>query len=94
MIVKKSIALWDHVPSLEELREIIRPCKDLTVEQFPEETNLEFYLKYTGLRIYTNGRDLKEAEPNIKSEMKYVIKSTGIYIPEYVIPSKEHYILV
>ena len=94
MIVKKSISLWDHIPTLEELRERIRPCKDLTVEEFDDLTNLDIYLKYTGLRLYTNGRDLKETENNIRSEMKYCISKSGIYFPEYIIPAKERFILV
>ena len=94
MIVKKSVSLWDHVPSLDELRERIRPCSAQTVEEFNNENNLEIYLKYTGLRLYTNGRDLHENECNIRSEMKYVLKPDGIYYPDYVIPDKERFILV
>ena len=98
MIVKKSIILWDHIPTLEELKGRIDPDRDATIEEFRDDIDLEIYFKYTGLRLYTNGRDLKENESNIRSEMKYSITFYDtdqiIDIPDYIIPSKEHYILV
>ena len=94
MIVKKSIQLWDHIPSLEELRERADPEIDATIEEFRFTTNLDIYLKYTGLRLYTNGRDFKENEPNIKSEMKYTVSENMASFPDYVIPNKERFILI
>lgn len=94
MIVKKSVALWDHVPSLQELQEKANPEADSIVEQFKDGTNLEVYLKYTGLRLYTNGRDFKKDEPNLKSEMKYTITDEIVFFPSYEIPDKQHFILI
>lgn len=36
MIIKKSIAIWDHVPTLEELQAVTDPDKDLTATTFDE----------------------------------------------------------
>ena len=94
MIVKKSIQLWDHIPDLAELREKAVPECDSTIEQFQDGTDLEVYLRYTGLRFYTNGRDFSKDEKNIKSEMKYTITNDQVYFPEYDIPDKDHFILI
>mgnify|MGYP006969160441 FL=1 len=94
MIVKKSVQLWDHVPSLHELQEKASPATDSTIEQFKDGTNLDVYLKYTGLRFYTNGRAFKKDETNIKSEMKYCITDDVPFFPEYEIPDKQHFILI
>lgn len=94
MIIKKSIQLWDHIPTLAELRERADPECDATIEEFRDTANVDIYLKYTGLRLYTNGRDFKENEPNIKSEMKYSIVNNMASFPDYVIPNKERFILI
>ena len=94
MIIKKSIQLWDHIPTLEELRERADPECDATIEEFRDTANVDIYLKYTGLRLYTNGRDFKENEPNIKSEMKYSVVDNMASFTEYVIPNKERFILI
>ena len=94
MIIKKSIQLWDHIPTLEELRERADPECDATIEEFRDTANVDIYLKYTGLRLYTNGRDFKENEPNIKSEMKYSVVDNMVSFPDYVIPNKERFILI
>ena len=94
MIVKKSIRLWDHVPSLEELRDNADPEIDNTIEEFQDGTDLDIYLRYTGLRIYTNGRDFKKDEPNIKTEMKYTVTNNQAYYPDYDLPDKDHFILI
>lgn len=94
MIIKKSIQLWDHIPTLAELRERADPECDATIEEFRDTANVDIYLKYTGLRLYTNGRDFKENEPNIKSEMKYSIVDNMASFPDYVIPNKERFILI
>lgn len=94
MIIKKSIQLWDHIPTLEELRERADPECDATIEEFRDTANVDIYLKYTGLRLYTNGRDFKKNEPNIKSEMKYSVVDNMALFPDYVIPDKERFILI
>lgn len=94
MIVKKSVQLWDHVPGLDELREQCNPDFDNTIETFKDGTDIELYLRYTGLRLYTNGRDFKHNEKNIRSEMKYTITNDKVHYPEYEIPDKEHFILI
>lgn len=94
MVVKKSVQLWDHVPSLQELQDKANPEADNTIEQFKDGTNLEIYLKYTGLRIYTNGRDFRESETNIKTEMKYTITENVPCFPAYEIPDKQYFILI
>lgn len=94
MIVKKSVRLWDHIPTLQELQEKANPEADSTIEQFQDGTNLDVYLKYTGLRFYTNGREFKENELNIKSEMKYCLTDNIPFFPVYDIPDKQHFILI
>lgn len=94
IMVKKSIQLWDHIPTLEELRERADPECDATIEQFSDSANVEIYLRYTGLRLYTNGREFKENEPNIKSEMKYTVTDNMAHYPDYLIPDKERFILI
>ncbi len=94
MIIKKSIQLWDHIPTIEELRERADPECDATIDEFSDTANVDIYLKYTGLRLYTNGRDFKENEPNIKSEMKYSVVDNMVSFPDYVIPNKERFILI
>ena len=94
MIIKKSIQLWDHIPTLAELRERADPECDATIEEFDDTANVDIYLKYTGLRLYTNGRDFKDNEPNIKSEMKYPVIDDMVTFPDYVIPNKERFILI
>lgn len=88
MIIRKSSALWDHVPTLEELRLASDPESDITVAEFPDEVNIDLYLQYTGLRIFTNGKN------RYKSEMKYRIFDNGeIDYPEYDIPTNTQFIL-
>lgn len=94
MIIKKSIQLWDHIPNLSELRERADPECDATIEEFSDTANVDIYLKYTGLRLYTNGRDFKETELNIKSEMKYPVIDDMVTFPDYAIPNKERFILI
>lgn len=94
MIVKKSVQLWDHVPKLDELREQCNPDFDNTIETFKDGTDIELYLRYTGLRLYTNGRDLKNHEKNIRSEMKYTVTNDTVHYPKYEIPDKKHFILI
>lgn len=91
--VKRSVMLWDHVPELQELRDAAAP-EDSTIETFEDNINIDIYLRYTGLRIYTNGRDFKKDEPNIKTEMKYLCVDGEISYPDYEIPDKEHFILI
>lgn len=95
MIIKRSSQPWDHVPSLQELREACDPDKDLTLTSFPEDVDISLYINYTGLRIYSNGRALRKGDTNIKTEMKYIIHDDGdIEYPDYDIPSKTDYILI
>lgn len=91
--IKKSVQLWDHVPELKELREAADPEIDSTIENI-DKNNVELYLKYTGLRIFTNGRDFKAGEKNIRSEMKYYLEGNQTVFPEYVIPEKDRFILI
>ena len=91
--VKRSVMLWDHVPDLQELRDAAAP-EDSTIETFEDNINIEIYLRYTGLRIYTNGRDFKKDEPNIKTEMKYTITEDVPCFPAYEIPDKQYFILI
>lgn len=88
MIIRKSCTLWDHVPTIEELRLATDPESDVIVAEFPDEVNIDLYLQYTGLRIFTNGKN------RLKSEMKYRIFDSGeIDYPEYDIPSNSQFIL-
>lgn len=87
MIIKKSSRLWNHVPTLDELRAIADPDKDLTIDEFPDEVDLSFYLAYTGLKFFTNGKD------RYRSEMKYVLSEGETIFPDYEIPKRSEFIL-
>lgn len=88
MIIKKSIGIWDHIPSIDELRELTDPDKDLTATMFDDNADISKYLEYTGLRIFTDGRS------SFKSEMKYIIKNGKKILPAYHIPLKEQFLLI
>ena len=95
MIIKKSSALWDHVPTLQELRELTDPDKDPHVASFPDGVDISLYIDYTGLKMYSNGRSERTGSATIKSEMKYIIEDDGeVIYPDYDIPKKGDFILI
>ena len=95
MIIKRSSRPWDHVPSLQELREACDPDKDLTLTSFPEDVDISLYINYTGLRIYSNGRKGRKGETTLKTEMKYIIYDDGnLVYPDYEIDDSSPRILV
>lgn len=89
MKIKKSIQIWDHVPSLEELRSRCVPSVDITSAEFPDGVDLTVYFNCTGLTISTNGKD------KYKSEMKYGIDEHGeVHFPVYAFPKRSEYLLI
>ncbi len=89
MKIKKSIQLWDHVPSLDELRARCVPSVDITSAEFADGTDLTIYFRCTGLTISTNGKD------KYKSEMKYGIDDFGeAHFPEYQLPKRSEFLLI
>ena len=92
MVVKLSSNLWDHLPTLQELREHTDPDKDRVVAKFDDEVDVSLYINYTGLRIYSNGR---KGETTIKVDMKYIIYDDGsLDYPDYEIDESSPRILV
>ncbi len=55
MIIKRSARLWDHVPSLQELREACDPDKDLVLTSFPEDVDISLYSIIQGLGYTATG---------------------------------------
>lgn len=81
-------AILDHVPDLEELRANCDPDKDQLVSTFDEDVDLSLYLRYTGLRIYYNGRS------KYLIEMKYTIEDGERVYPDYELPDRSQYIII
>ena len=95
MVVKLSSNLWDHLPTLQELREHTDPDKDRVVAKFNDEVDVSLYINYTGLRIYSNGRKGRKGETTIKVDMKYIIYDDGsLDFPDYEIDESSPRILV
>lgn len=91
MIIKKSVMIWTHVPSLDEIRRCADPDKDLQCASFEDGIDISLYLDYTGLRIYHNG---SKNSPRYKSEYKYIVEPDGsLTHPEYTFPAREQFIL-
>lgn len=89
MKIKKSIQIWEHVPSLEELRARCVPSVDITSAEFQDGTDLTVYFKCTGLTVSTNGKD------RYKTEMKYGIDERGeAHFPEYQLPKRSEFLLI
>ena len=88
MIIKKSIAIWDHVPTLEELQAVTDPDKDLTATTFDDNVDISVYLDFTGLRIFSNGKD------RFRSEMKYILRGSEPELPMYKIPEEDEFLLI
>lgn len=81
-------AILDHVPELEELRAGCDPDKDQLVSTFDEDVDLSLNLRYTGLRIYFNGRS------KYLIEMKYTIEDGERVYPDYTMPDRSQYIII
>ena len=81
-------AILDHVPELDELRAGCDPDKDQLVSTFEGDVDLSLYLRYTGLRIYFNGRS------KYLIEMKYTIEDGERVYPDYELPDRSQYIII
>lgn len=81
-------AILDHVPELDELRTGCDPDKDQLVSTFEGDVDLSLYLRYTGLRIYFNGRS------KYLIEMKYTIEDGERVYPDYELPDRSQYIII
>ena len=81
-------AILDHVPELGELRAGCDPDKDQLVSTFEGDVDLSLYLRYTGLRIYFNGRS------KYLIEMKYTVEDGERIYPDYELPDRSHYIII
>lgn len=89
MKIKKSIQLWDHVPSLEELRARCDPSVDIVSAEFQDGVDLEIYFRCTGLTVSTNGKG------KYKTEMKYGIDDLGeAHFTDYQLPKRSEFLLI
>ena len=89
MKIKKSRRIWDHVPTIKELRECCDKKTDPVTAEFPDTMDLTIYFRCTGLSISTNGKD------KYKTEMKYGIDDSGeVHFPAYKIPAKHEFLLI
>lgn len=88
-VIKISKVLWDHVPSIEEMKEATDIVQDPVQRDTAYINDIGLYLRFTGLRIFTNGAG------RYRTEYKYYIDSCGdIHYPGYKIPAESDFILI
>lgn len=73
----KSVALWDHVPSAQELRSKLDPGVDSVFTKLPADGDkLAKFLEIIGVKVICNGVTRKR----FKSEVLYYVNLDGEYI--------------
>ena len=88
-IIQISKVLWDHVPSIEEIKASANPAQDPVQRDTAYIEDIGLYLRFTGLRIFTNGSG------RYRTEYKYYIDKCGdVHYPGYKIPAESDFILI
>ena len=88
-IIQISKVLWDHVPSIEEIKAAANPAQDPVQRDTAYINDIGLYLRFTGLRIFTNGAG------RYRTEYKYYYDKFGdIHYPGYKIPAESDFILI
>ena len=77
MNIFKSVCLWDHVPTSQELRSKLDPGIDPVFTKMPADgSKLAKFLEIVGVKVICNGVTHKR----YKSEILYYVNLDGEYI--------------
>lgn len=90
MNIFKSLMLWDHLPTADELRGALDPGTDPVIKKLPPDGNILLsFLKVFGLRTFYNGRE----KPIYRTELLYYVNKDNQIVTSDLAISKKDLIL-